>query len=367
MGRLEERLQALPPTPDVQVLQDLLRDLGGGAQSQILAQSETTREELERILRARMSAVTPWTGDVAALRGLPVPADEDVDHALTRIDRARTQSEAEAQACIRDAARLEGLELDRRHATLAHPAPAREALATARAARDGAWAPLRAQLRGEASLDDAPAASDAYEQTVSDSDRLADERFAGAEHAGSLAALERDIEKSALQLTQSQARRDGAAAEVMAALAAFAELVSGIGIALTPEAYGAWSDARAEALQTADGLDLALRDLQRAKDADADARHTLLAALVGTEVRDEAAPLRQLLTGAERIVGAATEVRTQARELRAELNAGNETMDRAAAQAKSAAEAEAQWAAAWTPALQRTGLPADASVASARA
>jgi uncharacterized protein YhaN len=365
VARLEERLRGLPPTPDVRGLQDLLRTLGDG-RSQSLEQAAANHEEMERLLRARVGVLTPWTGDVAALRQLIVPANEDVDHALGHIDRARAKLEAETQACVRDAERQATLNLDRRQATLAHPLPSLETLVAARAERDQAWAPLRGQLRGETPREDMSVEADVFERTVSETDRLADERFAGAEHAGSLATLERDIERADLQLSQAQARRGAAVEDLTAATDAFAILVRGLGIPLSPEAYEGWVNARADALQAADALDLARQDLEAEQDAASGARSALLAALSPMEVPDDAVSLPQLLARAQEKVDAAAELSAQARELRGELNGATEAVDRAVAQAASATEADVEWAAAWAPALQRAGLAAEAGVAGVR-
>ncbi|WP_395443937.1 AAA family ATPase [Caulobacter sp. UC70_42] len=365
VARLEERLRGLPPTPDVRGLQDLLRTLGDG-RSQSLEQATANHEEMERLLRARVGVLTPWTGDVAALRQMIVPANEDVDHALGHIDRARAKLEAETQACVRDAERQATLNLDRRQATLAHPLPSLETLVAARAERDEAWAPLRGQLRGETPREDMSVEADVFERTVSETDRLADERFAGAEHAGSLATLERDIERADLQLSQAQARRGAAVEDLTAATDAFAILVRGLGIPLSPEAYEGWVNARADALQAADALDLARQDLEAEQDAASGARSALLAALSPMEVPDDAVSLPQLLARAQEKVDAAAELSAQARELRGELNGATEAVDRTVAQAASATETDVEWAAAWAPALQRAGLAAEASVAGVR-
>jgi hypothetical protein len=366
VARLEERLRGLPPTPDVRGLQDLLRTLSGASRSQSLEQATANHEEMERLLRARVGVLAPWAGDVAALRQLMVPSNEDVDHALGRLDRARVKLEAETQACVRDSERQAALNLDRRQATLAHPLPSLETLVAARAERDEAWVPLRGQLRGETPREDLSAEAGVFERALSETDRLADERFVGAEHAGSLAALERDIERADLQLSQAQARQGAAVKELAAATDAFAVLVRGLGIPLSPEAYEGWVNARDDALQAGDALDLARRDLETEQDATSRARGALLAALSPTEVPDDAVSLAQLLAHAQTKVDAAAELSAQARELRGELNGATEAVDRAVAQAASATEGDAAWAAAWDPALQRAGLPVEAGVVRAR-
>ncbi len=363
--RLEADLDALPATPDVRPLQELVRELRAAGHSRARQQAEADTEELEQVLRARLRGMAPWSGDVTALLALEPPLEDDADHAFAQLEQARKALKDQLEACDRERARGEQLQLERKQAVLAHPAPDQHALEQARAARGGAWAPLKAHLHGEAVLHDVNAAASSYEQAVLDADRIADERFASAEHAGGLAALEREIEKSELQLSQAETRLAAARGQVEAAQAAFAALVAPLGVTLSPEAYPRWRDAHAHALEAAHGLELARADRLGAQKAEDLARRRLAAAL--GRAPEDGETLQTLLDHADRLIDAALDARARRRELRAQLTAAQQTVERAEQQAKAAAEAETAWLCSWAPALTRAGLPPEASIAVARA
>lgn len=363
--RLEAELDALPATPDVRPLQELVRELRAAGHSHTRQQAESDTEELEQVLRARLRGMAPWSGDVTALMALVPPLEDDADHALARLEHAREAVKDQAEACDRERARGEELLLERKQAVLAHPAPDLHAQEQARVARGGAWAPLKAHLHGEAMLHDVSAATSCYEQALLKADRIADERFASAEQAGGLAALEREIEKSNLQLSQAEARLAAARAELQAAQAAFTALVAPLGVSLSPEAYPRWRDAHSHALDAAHGLELARADLLGSREAEDLARRRMAAALGRTP--EEGATLQTLLDQAERLIDAAGDARARERELRGQLTTARQTLERAEQLAQTAAEAETAWSSAWGPALTRAGLPPDASIAVTRA
>ncbi|HEY1929857.1 MAG TPA: AAA family ATPase [Caulobacteraceae bacterium] len=362
--RSDERLDAMAPTPDPRGLQDVAREVRAAAHGQALQQAEKNAHELEQMLVVKLRALAPWTGDLAALRALAAPADEDVEAALARLGAAQDGLETEADTLDRETARLEQLQLDRTQAVLAHPAPSPEDLAAARRERDSAWDPLKAHLVEGAPLGDPATGAAAFEGAVVHGDRVADERFAAAEHAGGLGALERDIQKSELLVTQAGRRKSAAEGELASAQGAFRDLVAPLGISLSPEAYPAWRDARGDALQTAEALDEARQDLTRSKAAAAAARQALLVVLQAED--GPTVSLQGLLAEADRKVEAAAEARSNERELRGLANASAEALERARTQAEAAADADAVWQGAWTVAVVRGGLAADANPAAAR-
>lgn len=364
LERLQKEAGDLPARTEVGPLQILLGELRASGLTQARQQAEKTRVELERLLTAHLRGLAPWVGDAAALRALSPPADEDVEHVLSRIEAAQAEVAAQQQACDREGARLEQLRLELRHAALDHPTPTAQELSAARETREAAWSPLRAQLRGEAELEDPATAVETFEAAVSGADRIADERFAGAEYAGGLAAREREIERCALQRARVEQARDRASADLDAATGEFQGLMDPLGVALSLEAYPAWRDSREGALQHADGLDVALGDLQEAREAEDAARLALHKALGKPEA--EPASLQQLLAEADQVVAAAGEAAAKEREVRAKLKAAEESQQRAQRLRDRASEADAAWQNAWRPALQCAGLGAESSLASAR-
>jgi uncharacterized protein YhaN len=352
--RLQDRARALPPSPDVRGLQDVAREVREAGHQQAVHQAEKTSQELEQILGARLRALAPWSGDAVGLRALAMPAAEDIDAALDRLQSAEEHLSAESETTDRESGRLGQLRLDRKHTVLAHPAPSRESLEAVRLERDGAWEPLKAHLLGGAPASDPAAASAVFEGLVADGDRVADERFSAAEHAGGLAALEREIEKCELLLAQAKGRRSAAETDLRAAQDAFRDLVAPLGIKISPEAYPSWREGCADAIQTADALALAQQDLTRAQAAEAAARRALVSALGVEDIKTLS--IQNLLSEADRNVEAATEAKSQEREIQGLLTATGEALERAITQAAIAAEAETTWTTAWTTAVTRAGL-----------
>ena len=366
-GRVAKAMSELPARTDVRPLQDLLREVRTAGLTQATATAVTTQRELEELLGSRMRALAPWQGDLAALRTLALPAETDVARVMKQLEQAQDALRREGEGCARAQSRLEQLNLERKHKLLSHPTPSPSDQDAAREAREASWAPLKRHIRGDAALDHPLAAVELYEQAVVVSDRVADERFAGAEHAGGLAAHEREIEKCELELAQADRRRTAAAEAESAGLADYRRLVDPLGITLTPSAFDAWRTAYDEALHHADALDLASQDVETARRAEDAARLALARALGRRDPQDEPATLQRLWEETEQRVEDARESESRERELRAELSAAEAALDRARHSAGVAETADAAWTLAWKPALERAALPVDAAVAAARA
>lgn len=364
LARLTADVDAFTALPDIQPLQEAVRDLRARALQEATQRAATDLAQLDDVLGVRLRSLSPWTGDVAALRTLHLPADEDMDHAVERIESLEAALQDEVSACLREEEQLQQLELDRRQQTLAHPAPSFEALVTARRARGEAWSPLKFQLEGGPVVTAPDVAIAVFEQQLASSDDVADARFASAEHAGGLAALEREIERSTLRLVQARSRRAIAETELAAIKTRFETLVSGLAPGLTPRSIHGWCDAIAEALEVANGRDAAARNFREAVEAEAEACAVLNALLGGDRPEDT---LPKLFKAAERTLEAALEARTRLGALQTRLEAAQAAETKASAQFAAAERADADWKAAWVPALQQAALPKETGVSGARA
>lgn len=365
LARRREQLDALPPTVDLQPLQARLRGLrdGGDLSSRVEA-AQTLHDELAGVVQARLAALSPWTGTVEALRSLAMPAEEDIGRALGRLDDAWDQVSTERGNATRDMERLQQLRLERSQAALEHLAPGRDDLETTRRVRDAAWEPLRAQLTGGPSVEAPALAADAYARQVADADRIADQRFDRAEHAGRLAGLDGEIAKADLNHCQCQARLDVSEEELTAAEAGFGSLVAAIGFPLSAGAYEGWRDARVSALEADDALAQAGRDLAEARGAEDDARRAL-AVLLG-ESSPAQATLRALFAEAEQRLDAAAAQQVRRVALEGQIETTLATEQRARIQARAISQAISEWNSAWVPALERLSLPADTGLVGVR-
>lgn len=355
-ARLRESVAGLPIQPDVRQIQELVREIRGAGLHRALDQAARTASELESELAARVRELAPWSGDVKALQSLQLPQDADVDHALQALQGASERASTEADAVRRSAERLSSLALDRKHAVLAHPAPTRQVLEEARQQRDGAWTELKRQLAGEAMVKDVPHASARFEDLVAVGDRLADERFAAAEHAGGLAALEREIEKAALELEQAEARRDSAEQDLGDAREAFQLLVQPLGLALSPEGLLEWRDLYRSALEAADAVVLAKSELERAQSAHAEAGQAILLALGRTLQPEEPVVLSALLAEADSTLEAAQQAAAEEQSLRGQLKSAQQALEAGRLQLAAVEEADAGWSSDWANSLAAAGL-----------
>jgi uncharacterized protein YhaN len=367
LGRLKTQVEAFPPAAEIQPLQAAVRKFRDAGDLEARVQSAAdVRLELEQLLKSRLNALKPWSGDAEALRALGMPADEDVDTAIDAIETAQDRAAAERTARDTEAERLEQLRLDRDQATRTHPTPSMDDLAATRRDRQAAWTPLKAQLLGEAPTDDPAAAAATFEREVSGADSVADERFDGAEHAGGLAAMEREIEKSALRLRQADDKVTRYETELAQAGAVFSRLVAPLGFAITPQVYESWRENRTLALEAAKALGTATAALAAATTAEAAARELLVEGLGDGASTTAPRPLRRLMAEADIRLEAAAAAQARHDALRAQIEAAETAEQRAQVLSRSALEAVQAWTALWTPALKNLSLPADAGRAGVR-
>ena len=362
VARAEAQIAEQPPPIDVGALQRVTRELRSRALPETTARTTQELQQLDAVLGAKLRTLAPWSGDVAALRALVLAADEDIDGAIARIEVATEALDAESAACVRDEEETQRLALVRRQRTSGRTTPTLEALNEARRARDDAWRPLRDSLDGRGPLTDAPAAITRFETQIVSADGLADERFEGAEHAGDLAALEREIETAELRAAQARARRETAATELQAATEGFAALVTPVAPSLTHRSYPAWRDAVADALEVATGRDDAARNRAAALEAETRAISDLAALLESPRANPT---LEALLASADAVVEAARSATAQMAALATVLDIAKTAETRATNAAAKAERGDKDWRDAWTPALAKAGLPAGGSVADA--
>ena len=156
------------------------------------------RDARRRVVLAEQeaaSAVTrlaPWRGDLAALAGMAVPAQED-------IDALRKRQEAAVEAVRRQREQVAALELDVASARVmlnalqkATGAAGEEQAAQLRAAREAAWSTHLT------SLDTGSAAS--FEKTMREDDRATEARLRNADRLSEIRVMERTLAEGAGRL-----------------------------------------------------------------------------------------------------------------------------------------------------------------------
>lgn len=366
LARARQQVEAAPIPPENKFLQSLTRDIRDRGVAEAVNRTALQAAELEALLAQGLDNLHSWEGGLDGLRAVNFPADEDIDAALGRISTARAAQETSREHCTRAREGLEQSELQHRQSLRAHPLPTVEILTTTRSNRDAAWTPLKNQLAGGTAVTSVESAIAAFEQNVSEADHLADERFAGAEHAGGLSELEKEIERKRLAHDQAEARHGSDQSELAASLAAFDQILKGCGVSLSPEAFPGWRQSGFEILETATARDDAARDAEAAIHAETQARQALLDALGDRPDASGQSSVAQLLALADQDIELATQYAARAAVADSALKTAEEALDRARLKESAARAAETAWDGSWASALTAARLPKDGSPASAR-
>ena len=326
----------------------------GGDGAARLRLAERALPRLADALDERMRELAPWAGDGAALAALRLP---DVA-AFEALLAARADAEARLARAAEEAGRL-GAERDRLRAEVdalgevAGVVGDGEAVAL-RAARERAWAELRARLDA--------ASAEAFEDLMRRDDIVTGARFGRAGDVAKLHQLHLSLATLEADRIAAEGRRDAAAGARDAASAAVADALRPV-VPPLPESLtarlGPWSARRATALAAAAALRDAERDRAEAAADLASARDAIAAALAEAGVaHDPAAPLDRLFAAAD----AALDRASASKALRA---AAEDRRRDAEARARALAEAEtaeAAWHAAWAETCAAAGLDGTPSV-----
>lgn len=212
-------------------------------------QARTTAERLEAEARTALAALAPWQGDAEAL-AIRLPADDGEIQAAADADSRLSAKRDDARTRARQLAD-EAQVLDARRAELARTGKAVsvEELADARQARDARWQTIAAHLRGQPV--EAPAAlADAYAQTVTAADAVADRRYDAAEASARLAVLDHDRTLKGIEQEQAGRAVTDAEEALVTARQAWEERLRAQSLPpLAPLALRAWQAQRRVALE----------------------------------------------------------------------------------------------------------------------
>lgn len=347
-----------------EALRDMARALdrsGHGAAADAAAKA---RARAEADLAAALPALAPWRGDPADLAALSPPGAARRDGWRTDLAALSADCAARADTLARARAAADGAAADIAARTARIRGLSDRDAADARAARDAAWADLRAGWAEETAA--------RFAQAMARDDALTGARLAAAEDLAALRRAEDDGRAAASDLAQSEAlaaaaeaRRDALRREVAAA----ARLLAPDWADPTPAALDDWIAARDRALAA-----LAARD---AADAEADAaarqrdrlRAPLVAALPDAAATDDDGLSRAASAAAETLADAA---RADA-AARAALTAAAQDLSARRAALEEARAALADWDArhaalcAAAPWLAPAGAPAAEGLSSALA
>lgn len=359
----QAELAALPPPEDIEPLKvALAQATEGGDLQAAMETAAASRETSKARLQAAMASLRPWSGDAGALESLVLPADAEtrrLEEMLVVAEREQAHAE---QGLIGLRQNHERLDLQQQRLISQAPAMAPDAIAQARADRDGLWHQLLPVLRGEAELP-RPPAIEAYEEAVGRADTLADDRFDDAAAFGQALAIRAQLDDLELEIRLAGERLERARGAVAKAEAAWAEAVACVG-PLSPAAYAAWLQRREAALAAAHDLETQAAAAERLEARCAATGQALGNAL---SLATGAASLAALVAAARQRVDVEIERRARRSALATAADAAAGAAERAEAQLSRAEEAKAAWTADWAAALERVGLSPDLTLSEARA
>ncbi|QDU95358.1 YhaN family protein [Lignipirellula cremea] len=370
---LEPRLESASAPIDVTALKQAKRrvEKHGQLESQLASAEKAARAAAAQAASA-LRKLGMWEGTLEAAALLTPPSLETVD----RFEKEWTACAHALEKLQSDLADVDK-EIVSLQANLADPsqndAPTEDDLQVARRLRDHGWSLIRAsRLQQPVDADEvaafqaqfSPAASleQAFETAVLAADETADRL---RREANQVAAKMHQVE----QLKQKNSRRESLAAKLDAARQRQADLEKDwreawqpTGVApLTPTEMRAWL-ARRHTVETCSD------DLERSHQAVADlrtlldhCREELLDALTQGGFTAKQARLEDLLEAAQQTIDSAEESARQRKAWQTRLEAEQAQVQPAATAQSTAAQAWADWQTAWSEAMQRIKLPAEAS------
>jgi uncharacterized protein YhaN len=364
---LKLKLAGLPPETQYPVLQATLASVKGSKPQSAMESAKSRNAAAATLVANRLGALAGWAGDLATLRALALPTVEDAATCSTRISSAREQVKTETGAYSSVLKRLETDRLNRDQLIRGHPAPTADAERNARTARDDSWVPIKEFVTAGTPLPDPAAAAGHFEQQISNTDQIADERFAAAEYAGGLIAIEQQLEQTQLQLEQAQRDVATATIEVDAALIAWSKLTACIGFEIEPNAFPAWCQSREAVLDAAIAAETEVEDLAAATRTFEACRRQMLDALGSINITvGQDAGFDDLLARMERATATAQGPHNERISVTAKIEAAQSAQTKSDRQYRQASAVLNEWGNKWTAALTESGLTHTDSLAAVR-
>ncbi len=312
-------------------------------------------KQAERRLVQAIAALTPWSGDHAALRVLTAPALAAIDDARRVADDLQRARETHAGDSERLAATLAVANERRRHLARTERVVSAEELSQARTVRDATWHSLRDHLVAGHAIDAALPA--AFETELATADELADRRFDRAHAAAQLAQIDNEIAGNEARAAELAATARTLAAREVESDAAWRALWAPVG--LDPDSPARMADwpRRLEAAQGALAALDQLRD--RAEAVAVESAAALAALAIALESAGHAARVADLASAIETgeqltlDIGRADTQRTTLGERRRSAVA---EATRHAGGLADIEQALSGWRAGWNAALASIGL-----------
>jgi uncharacterized protein YhaN len=344
--------------------------LSAGDLDATVTSAKLTLKRRRDALNLALGKLTPWSGSEESLEGLLLPTEAETAEASSAQDQIQEALTTARRTLNAETERHASFDLQRRQMHRDDGAVSPQEVQDSRDIRNAAWEVIREHFVSGVALANPGSVAVDFASKLSDADELVDKRYAAAEQSGRLAGLIEELERISLSVTQQESRIEVAEARAVELVAEWKGKLVEAGLDLLPKEFVGWRERYARALEALSKLKEAEDELaaQTAKRQDT---KTLLAGEIAT-LDSDFDPLLDhsyayLIQRAQQLKSVAELAEKQRIKLSAALASASNAADRANEKKTLAESNIEEWKTAWIPAVGRSGLDADNSIAVIRA
>jgi uncharacterized protein YhaN len=158
-------------------------------------------------LIAALSQLSPWQGDLASLRAVVPPSEEELDTLVHLFEHHQKDEDSNRSDATRDSLKLKSLRLSETQVFRDSTPVTREQIELARSARDHQWQQVRQVVLSEIEAPERPFdLVRTYEESSARTDELTDRRFSSASASTELQRIRCEIEQLELACEHTRNR-----------------------------------------------------------------------------------------------------------------------------------------------------------------
>jgi len=228
ISAIEDQKDTLPPQKDISVIKAILQSAQDeGPLEKQLADTHNAILHREKTLTNQLNRHPLWSGSLEELETLPCPSRENIDRFEKQFNTSTRQIERLQADSDLNAEELGKIDTELRMMEIAHDIPTEENLITARARRDTGWHLIRRKIEGNDPTEkevhgfttrarEDRSLPDAFEESVSEADHVADRLRREAEQVSRKGMLEARKRQAENARQKEVARLDAARTEHVA-------------------------------------------------------------------------------------------------------------------------------------------------------
>lgn len=338
-----------------------LRDALGNARAlgdvgKLEKSQHTTLARLQREQQAALAELGSWAPGPDVLRALMPPSADEANALIKQRGDLENALAAQSERLAEASGERAALTLEIAQYQAAHHPVTQADIAQLRTERDGTWLAIKAGAMPLAT------AAGHYEQQVAAADGLADRRHDKAQEAAEMQTRLDRLQRLVLQVTDWQARQQGAADALVSFDRSWEARTHALGLAGLPLLrLNAWRNARDKVLQATDALLEAQHGQGELTASVAGARAALAAALRDIAPAAETPPLDRLIERAEARVQDVTRAQENHRHLSQQKLRADHALPELRGRLTQAEGALTAWQVDLAKQLALAHLPADAN------